>query len=102
MQEYSASSALARQLGTRPLNVAVQGLYGCTSVLVVSQQGTWMSHFWEGSSFKSQQAFQADVLNTICRGDGTNWMPGLTQYTPRGGQFAPLPKTAYTDKKFFL
>lgn len=82
------SSALARKLGNQPFTVAVQGLYGCTSVVVVSEQGVWMSHFWEVPSFASQQAFQKDVLDTICSGDGTDEMPGLKQHTQPGGVFA--------------
>lgn len=83
----SPSSALVRKLGNQPLNVAVQGIYGCTSVIVVSELGVWMSHFWEDPSFLNQQAFRKDILDTICSGDGTDQMPSLKQYTQPGGLF---------------
>jgi len=73
------------QLADSPLNIGVKGLYGCTSVVVASQQGIWISHFWEVPSFQTQAAFQKDVLDTICAGDGTDLMPGLSQYA---AQFA--------------
>lgn len=83
-----ASSALLRLLGNQRFNVAVQGLYGCTSVVVVSETGIWMSHLFEGPSFESQQNFQRDVLGPICTGDGTHWIPGIAQYTQPRGPFS--------------
>jgi hypothetical protein len=75
-----ASSAIMVQLEDSRLDIGVKGLYGCTSVVVASQQGIWISHFWEVPSFQTQAAFQKDVLDTICAGDGTDLMPGLSQY----------------------
>lgn len=47
-------------------NIFVQGLEGCTSVLVVSRAGAWASHLWERPSFTSDDAkFQADVLDYL-------------------------------------
>lgn len=89
------SSALMRQLDNQRLNVAVQRLYGCTSILVVSQQGIWLPHFWEAPSFLNQATFQNDVLNQMEFGDGTNLMPGISQFRARGAQFdiAENPRT---------
>jgi len=43
------SSALARQLNNQRLDLAVDGLYGCTSVVGISTQGVRISHFWEAN-----------------------------------------------------
>ena len=79
------SSALAFGLGTNRFDVAVQGLYGCTSLIIVSSQGVWMSHLWENPSFQvggvvNQANFQAHILDRLGPGDGTAEFPGLNQY----------------------
>lgn len=79
------SSALAYGLGANRFDVAVQGLYGCTSLIIISTQGVWLSHLWENPSFQvggvvNQANFQAQVLNRLGPGDGTTGFPGITQY----------------------
>lgn len=49
----SRSTALARPLSNQRYDAAVHELYGCTSVVVVSQQAVWISHFWEIPSFRA-------------------------------------------------
>ena len=85
------SSAIAYNLGATRFDLAVQGLYGCTSLIIISTQGVWMSHLWEDPSFAvnnvvNQANFQAQVLDRLGPGDGTPDFPGLTQYL--NGQFA--------------
>lgn len=46
-------------------NIYVEALSGCTSVIVVSRKGAWMSHLWEGPSFKFREYFQEDVLDYL-------------------------------------
>lgn len=46
-------------------NIYVEALTGCTSVIVVSRKGAWMSHLWEGPSFILPQNFQPDVLDYL-------------------------------------
>ncbi|MCJ1433062.1 hypothetical protein MMC27_002421 [Xylographa pallens] len=76
------SSALMHELVNSQYDMVVQNLYGCTSVVVVSERDVWMSHFWEGPPFTSgQQQFEKEVLNTLVDGDGTAEMPGIKQYT---------------------
>ena len=89
------SSALAFGLGPNRFDVAVQGLYGCTSLIIVSTQGVWMSHLWENPSFQvggvvNQANFQAHVLDRLGPGDGTAGFPGLNQYL--NSEFAPDTK----------
>ncbi|KAE8359918.1 hypothetical protein BDV27DRAFT_149164 [Aspergillus caelatus] len=92
----SLSSALFRELGNVKFNLAVQDLYGCTSVVVVSEKGVWMSHLWENPAFATKgpsgewlpsadNKFEADVLNAL--EDGNQEMPGLAQFTKNGGAF---------------
>ena len=84
------SSALAIPLRALPLNMAVQGMYGCTSVIVISKGLVWGSHFWEGEGFKAgENNFKARVIDVLGPGDGTAKMPGLTQFTNPGGRLAP-------------
>lgn len=98
--DNSRSTAIGRSLNNQRYDAAVHGLYGCTSVVVVSQQAVWLSHFWEIPSFRATAAnwgqpataedtanFQQDVINALQNGDGTADMPGLTQFTGAGGQF---------------
>ncbi|KAE8330015.1 hypothetical protein BDV39DRAFT_213475 [Aspergillus sergii] len=94
--QQSLSSGLFRELGHVNFNLAVQGLYGCTSVVVVSEKGIWMSHMWENPAFgtegpsgellpSAENTFIADVLNAMEHGNRE--MPGLTQFTGNGGAF---------------
>lgn len=93
-----ASSALAIELRALSLNMVVQGMYGCTSVIVVSQGLVWGSHFWEDESFESgYDKFKATVMDVLGPGDGTAGMPGLSQYTHSGGRLAPA-----TDPQVFI
>lgn len=48
-------------------NVFVDELTGCTSLVVVSRKGAWMSHFWEAPAM-AQRTFQEDVLDYIQMG----------------------------------
>jgi hypothetical protein len=52
-------------------NIFVGGLEGCTSVIVVSRLGAFMSHYWENPAFEFTGAadrFQADVLDNLTEG----------------------------------
>lgn len=84
------SSALAIELRASRLNMVIQGMYGCTAVIVVSERLVWGSHFWEDEAFKaSDDIFQASVIDLLGPGDGTPQMPGLTQFTGAGCRLAP-------------
>lgn len=50
--------------------LCVAGLFGCTSVVIVSETGVWFSHHWEALSFLGDNAkFEREVLSTIGGGD---------------------------------
>ncbi|OIW23745.1 hypothetical protein CONLIGDRAFT_673949 [Coniochaeta ligniaria NRRL 30616] len=50
--------------------LAVSGLYGCTSVFVISRKGAWMSHFWENNFWFNPDSddFKRYVLTTMDSG----------------------------------
>lgn len=88
------SSAITYQLNNQTLNIAVGGLHGCTSLVLMSTKGVWMSHFWEGPSFDSQSNFQQQVIDFLGPGDGTAEFPGISQFLGSGGRFGPDTHTA--------
>lgn len=91
------SSSSFHPLGNFPFSVGVAGLYGCTSLVVHSTRGVWLSHFWESPSFidtaltldEQQLRFQQQVINILGPGDGTDGFPGLSQFMGAGGPFGP-------------
>lgn len=91
----SNPTALYHELKNERYDMAVQGLYGCTSVVVVSEKAVYMSHFWEVPGFSqgdwgigSQQRFEEEVLNPLENGDGGSAIPGLRQYAGNNGAFS--------------
>ncbi|GAB1197585.1 hypothetical protein APSETT444_006883 [Aspergillus pseudonomiae] len=89
-------SALFKELGNKKFNLAVRDLWGCASVVVVSEKGIWMSHIWENPSFgrevlSNRWAPSEDnvFINTVLKplADGNEQMPGLTQFTQGNGAF---------------
>ncbi|KAL8673195.1 MAG: hypothetical protein Q9168_002387 [Polycauliona sp. 1 TL-2023] len=93
------STGFSRPLLNKRYDAAVGGLTGCTSVIVASQAGVWVSHFWEVPSFRSSKAtwtgrtrtgpdraiFLADVLNQLTAGGPG--LPGLAALTEPGRMF---------------
>ena len=92
------STGFARVLGDQRYDAAVHGLFGCTSVVILSQAGMWISHFWEIPSFRATPEtwgkprtapdianFNDQVINQMQNG-GLD-IPGLRQFTAAGGQF---------------
>ena len=93
-----SSTGFARILGNQRYDAAVHGLFGCTSVVVASQAGMWISHFWELPSFRAAEGtgnnprtaadianFNDQVINQMQNGGPD--IPGLRQFTAAGGQF---------------
>lgn len=83
------SSSLAIPLRALPLSMVLQGMYGCTSVIVISKGLVWGSHLWESEGFLSgEDNFKASIINVLGSGDGTPEMPGLSQFTAVGGRLS--------------
>ena len=69
------------RLHTERRDMAVTGLYGCTSVVAISRTGVHISHFWEEPSFSyGAEAFQSQVMKPLKDGNGAVQMFGLTFY----------------------
>lgn len=45
-------------------SLAIQGLWGCTAIVVVSERGAWASHIWE-KSFDNLETYRRDVLESL-------------------------------------
>ena len=57
----------------------VAGLFGCTSVVIISEMGVWFSHHYEAPSFLGDDTqFKNQVLDPIKNGDPDDptTMPG--------------------------
>ena len=105
-QNPRGSTGFARALINQRYDAAVHGLYGCTSVVVISRSAMWISHFWEIPSFRAQPEnwlqprVQADIdnFNDQVIGQMQNGGPdivGLTQFTAPGGQFDSLQQPVW-------
>ncbi|RYP13177.1 hypothetical protein DL765_007004 [Monosporascus sp. GIB2] len=82
------TSSLVRTFGDGVVSAAVAGLHGCTSVIVVSRRGVWLSHIWETPSFtglllsriplmfedglSKEARFSYEVLSALRRGNATS------------------------------
>ncbi|KAK7927317.1 hypothetical protein PG985_004315 [Apiospora marii] len=63
------------EFGNQVNTLAVSGLYGCTSVVVVSTKGAWASHFWEWPSFThGDEQFEYDVIRRLHTGLGVQYL----------------------------
>lgn len=54
----------------RVQSLAVQSLYGCTSVVVVSKRGAWASHIWESTFIHSDVYWIERGYNQLMTGRG--------------------------------
>ncbi|KAL9084577.1 MAG: hypothetical protein Q9165_008002 [Trypethelium subeluteriae] len=76
----SPNNAWYRDLGTTQVNLALEGFSGCITLVVMSEQGVYMTHFWEDTSFPTQNAatpepeemvyggFQGNVVDLMDQG----------------------------------
>lgn len=64
----------------KPENLAIEGLWGCTVVLVVSNRGAWAAYFWERTMYDEQEMTQA--LDQWRHGTGED--EEMFQYNERG------------------
>lgn len=61
------STAKFFPFGATKGGIGVQGLRGCTSIIVISKHGCWMSHIWErdGMSAAPKTAQMNQLLNEV-------------------------------------
>lgn len=70
------------------MRLYVAGLFGCTSVVIISEMRVWFSHHWEAPSFEGDDArFEREVLSTIRDGDPDDpvRMPGPSPLAEEAG-----------------
>lgn len=64
------STAMTKPFEKVPMRLFLAGLFGCVSLVVVSEMGVWFSHHWEAPSFLgNDHRFEREVLSTIRDGD---------------------------------
>lgn len=67
-EEIDMTTSTVVRFKDKVVSLAVQGLYGCTSVLVVSERGAWACHIWEINFRLSLSAFEENALEFIRTG----------------------------------
>ncbi|KAI1866029.1 uncharacterized protein JN550_008007 [Neoarthrinium moseri] len=86
--EAISTSSYAIKFESEPIDMAVTGLHGCTSVVIVSRRGALAFHIWEIPSMRGRRfsidppiyehqteadnRFERDVLDGIHAGEGWN------------------------------
>ncbi|MCJ1268401.1 hypothetical protein MMC22_008289 [Lobaria immixta] len=105
------STATTKPFEKIPMRLFLAGLFGCVSLIVVSEMGVWFSHYWEAPSFLGgDDRFQREDLSTIRDGDLEDpiRMPGLIPLGKDGKILSPefnvkifisMPKTRDWDIK---
>ncbi|KAK4500777.1 hypothetical protein PRZ48_008968 [Zasmidium cellare] len=73
----------------RGMSLALRGLWGCVSVIIISEKGCWMSHIYEHHSFARRQDHFQNVLNELWHGDpnGNFNLPGFGQFVRQNEMF---------------
>lgn len=88
----------------------VNGIYGCTAVFVISNQGVFISHIWENPVFQSAPGpanwvsdadFQTNAIDPLLNGDAftASLAGGAANNGPLSAQFSPqvVVLTPYTS-----
>lgn len=101
------STGIIHVLENKKKDAAVHGLFGCTSVVVVSKVGVWISHFWQVPSFRADLAnynrartgpdianFDEQVIQEMQ--DGGPNIPGLKPLTAPREIFDEVYKPRWT------
>jgi hypothetical protein len=70
------STAYIWPLRNSQSTISVQGLWGCTSIIVLTETAIYTSHFWEGA-FRDTNRFQNEVMNMLGPGNPAQNMAGL-------------------------
>lgn len=82
------TSGFTFPLTQRPDTWTLDGLYGCTSVIVISRKRMFMTHIWEDPSMLYTQRLQPDVLDVLRNGRAEfDLSQGLAAFIGPGGDF---------------
>ncbi|GAW22646.1 hypothetical protein ANO14919_121880 [Xylariales sp. No.14919] len=103
------------EFSDHPSTIAVNGLYGCTSVIAISRRGAWISHIWEVPSFTHWQKdpspptapeqleiFRREALAALHTGTGGNHQYGLNQLRFKTNNDIPLLMEDDDDPHIFI
>lgn len=89
--------AVYQLLGGTAVSTGLDGLYGCTSLVIVSRLGWYFTHWWESISFDpdpqwgftdATDALQRSVLDPLVRGAGRGLTPAHPSLSAAGGTFS--------------
>ncbi|PIA80032.1 hypothetical protein CB0940_12115 [Cercospora beticola] len=69
-------------------NFVLENMFGCTSLIVISRKGFWISHFWEDKNFENEELFQKEILEQMWTGRDATYV-GLNDYKNPGGILDP-------------
>jgi hypothetical protein len=101
--QRSGGAARLEYFREQDLTTGVVGLYGCTSIIVVSKGAVWVSHWWEEPLFTAEsfREFRDRVLTPLVEGagseNGDEGMLGL------GGLTGPMqPFEALYEPRAFI
>ena len=109
------TNGIIRRLSYEPYTLAGSQMFGCTTVIVFSESGVWVGHFWESPNFRrsswrdprtfeDEKNFLRHVIQKMKYGDPpTNDIPGLQPYSFPGRVFAvsEKPKWAILTPRMF-
>jgi hypothetical protein len=63
LHDTTEPGGLFRKMGSVPIILGLVGMYGCTSILIMSKHAVWWSHFWENPWFVTNDA--GTIRNTF-------------------------------------
>lgn len=88
------SSAMTRKFEKSQRRLYVDGLVGCTPVVIISEMGVWFSHHWEQEHFieADDATFEKVVLGAIENGDPASLIAMLGVFSLVGGDGILNPK----------
>ncbi|KAH6879204.1 hypothetical protein BKA58DRAFT_453453 [Alternaria rosae] len=92
LDKTSPSTSIFLEFKDGAFMAGVRGLYGCTSVVLTSHCGMFMSHHWERwwKTKESTEEFEKAVINPLVDGDVNN---------PSFLGFPQLPQNCFTAEK---
>jgi hypothetical protein len=59
------TSAKHYNLEDKAFDVLIEGMFGCTAVVLMSERDVWVAHFWERPGFQSAANFERDVMDIL-------------------------------------
>lgn len=104
-RDSHGSSSNFIEFGDTAVSMAVSGMFGCTSAVVISRKGAWASHIWDEHGFLANlndpsgletmigevsaslwfgDCVEANAYRQLLDGDDSGDLPGLSQFALTG------------------